>query len=191
MYRRILTQTNQVLELTYNLIEKKVYADNAVFSDIDGIYFEGDVEVADGEADYSQGTVSIRFSFPVTLSTETESIDGVATVLIVRQPTTTASLLRVGIKWKPGELIGRIVGRREKYPTASKVKVLHYDATTRKATAYNTQKKTFEKVAVIVFVGLGDGSKIQPELAHLIPKSRHTFTVVQRGYVLEVQSVSE
>ena len=191
MYRRILTQTNQVLELTYNILERKVYADSIVFNNVDGIYFESDVEIADGEADYAQGTVSIRFSFPVTLSTETESIDGVATVLVVRQPTTTESLLRVGIKWKPGELIGRIIGGREKYPTASKVKALHYDATTKRATAYNAQKKTFEKVSVIVFVSLGDGSKIQPNIAHLVPKSRHTFTVVQRGYVLEVQSVSE
>lgn len=189
-----LTQEKTYMELKYSLRDRRVVADSDTFDNVDGLFFEADTQIADGEADYSAGEVSIRFSFPVHLSVKTERVGGPEEGYEVRvlsiSPAEKAQVVMP--LWRPGELISRLFGRRrEKYPTASGVRRLFYSAGAREARAYNSHEVKFSGVNVIIFISLGANSKIQPELAEFYPPRKYTFTCVQRGEALEVGLVSE
>jgi hypothetical protein len=188
-------QEKTYMELKYDLTKKVVVADSDTFEGIDGIYFEADTQIADGEANYGAGEVLIRFSFPVRLSVATEKIGGPeegyeVKVLSISPVEKTQVVVPL---WKPGELLGKLFGRgrKERYPTASGVKRLFYSAGAKEARAYNSHEVKFSGVNVIIFISLGTGSKIQPELAELYPPSKWTFICVQRGNALEVELASE
>jgi len=194
MFRRVLAETSQAQEITYNFLERKVYSGSNVYNNIDVVYFDGDVWIEDGALDYQEGKAEIKFSYPVSLSVETETIDGIVTILVVRPTSeTTQALIHPFITWKPGELLGRLLEGRKKprYPYASKVKNLHYDAYTKRATTYNSETKTFDNIYVITFAGLGKESKVQPDRALLKPMTGYTFTVVQRDHTLQAELVGE
>jgi hypothetical protein len=182
---RILAQSEGVTKLEYNLVEKKVVADHMEYSDVDGLYFEGDVYMV-GKADYSVGVVELAFDYPTTVALELVSIDGYAIVLVIKQPQVQAQMLAT--LWRPGELLGRLLGRRERAPYATKIRELLYDPATRQAKAYNTEAKTFENITSIRFQSLGDGSRIQRDRARLVPPVDFYFVVKQKGNVLVVEN---
>lgn len=185
-------QEKTYAELRYDLEKRTVIADGQTFDGIDGLHFEADTDIADGEANYNAKEVTIRFSFPVYLSVATERVGGPeegyeVKVLSIKPARETKAVAPL---WRPGELLGRLFGRRkERYPTASGVKRLFYNANMKEARAYNSHEVKFSNVGTIVFSSLGSNSRIQPELAELYPPSGTTFTCVQQGNALELEVV--
>jgi hypothetical protein len=57
MTKRILTEKRDVTELIYKLYGLKVYADKTTFSDVTELYFDGDVIISEGTANYEVGEI--------------------------------------------------------------------------------------------------------------------------------------
>ena len=183
-----MAQTEGVTKLKYNIRDKKAIADATEYNDVDGLYFEGNVYML-GSANYSTGDVEITFDYPTTIVLESVSIDGYANVLTIKQPQVQAQMF--AILWKPGELVGRFLGRRETVPYATKVRELLYDPATKKAKAYNAETRTFENITTLQFQSLGNGSRIQRDKSRLVPPADFYFVVKQKGSILVVENERE
>jgi hypothetical protein len=192
MSKNPLTGKRGVTSLTYDMYKQVVYADNTKFNDIIGLYFDGDVEIDSGTANYEAGKVEIDFTHPVNVKAVKES-EGI--ILYINQPVKGVrkrkTMLEMVAKWRPRKILSKFIkwyewDEEEEEEELHHVVTVEYDAFTGEASAYGGESDTFSDIIIIYFESVGDGSKIRPDWLKLEARSGYEFTVTHDGPVIEV-----
>jgi hypothetical protein len=176
--------SKQYGSLTYDMKNRTVKADGETFTSIDGLYFDGDVYVTEGRAYYDTNEVSFYFSYSVELNVQTIPLEegGYANVLKIKMVGAPAEAEIYVIAWKPGYLIGRLLGRK-----VTDVTMIEYRSATRKAKLYDKETVEVKDIDRFELQSLGNTSKIQPEILVIYPPTAHKFTVTKRTTTLVIE----
>jgi hypothetical protein len=170
-------------------VPKEVIVHEEVFKDIDGLFFEGEVWII-GPVDYHIYRKALLHIIDVVqITLKEEKIDtGYARVVVItpviklKQP--------VVARWKPGELVSRLIRKLRRKKVYYDVTRFHYEAATKTATltllGEPGRVSIREVYAFNLDTSLGPGTIIHSEFATVHPPYKRLLVVERRYGLLDI-----